>query len=140
MEQKKNLNFHIAKNSVDYSVDELLNDYSTWIFLMKYFFDIFMSHKSNQSNDGSLILDTWKHLSFILKFKSLNESIDEDMIVESQFSSTIKQIDIDPGLLSKYQDFFVFNSIDFVNNFNVNNKNTENVRHIKKKFFILKFI
>ncbi|RNA45198.1 telomere-associated RIF1 [Brachionus plicatilis] len=116
-----------AKKSVDYSQNDLLNDYGTWILLMKYFFDIFMTNKSNQSNDGAFILDTWKHLSCLTQFKSFTESTDDDMIVESQFNqSSIKQVDINSSFLSKYQEFFVTNSLDFVNNFIVNSKNGEN--------------
>ena len=117
-----------VKKGANYGVDELLNDYGSWIFFMKYFFDLFIVNKSNQSHDGLLILDTWKRLSLILKFKKFEQCFDEEMIVESQLNSNNSQLNIDESLLSKYQVFFASNSLEFVNNFTINNKNSENVR------------
>lgn len=114
----------------------MLNDYGSWIFFMKYFFDIFVVNKSNQSHDGLLILDTWKRLSSVLKFKKCDQYFDEEMIVESQLNPDNNQFSVDENFLSKYQEFFVTNSLEFVNNFTVNNKNSENVR---KEHFFFKF-
>lgn len=122
---------------MNYPIQELMNDQTTWMFLMKYFFDILMTQKSNQGNDGILLVETWKEMAKLLDLdiqSYLPENDDEEMIMESQFTGSKKQ-DLKLENLQNYRSLFVSSSVDFVNNFPASSKNTDNVRLLLKSFF-----
>ncbi|CAF0955839.1 unnamed protein product [Brachionus calyciflorus] len=116
--------------NLNYGLNELLNDRVTWMFIMKYFFDIFMTQKLNQSNDGLIILETWKQMAKLLHLDVRIDSMvlvddEDDAIMDSQFQSS-KEPEIKKELLKEYKNYFVQNSIDYVNNYVVSTKQGEN--------------
>lgn len=105
-----------------------LKEKTFWLNMLKYFFEITMTSKSNQSNDGLLIVETWKNICemFSLNYRGeTDEKIElDDIIMETQNCDQA----FPKENLKELIEYFLTASLDFVNNLNPSNKNSDNVK------------
>ncbi|CAF1152492.1 unnamed protein product, partial [Brachionus calyciflorus] len=72
--------------------------------------DIFLTQKINQSNDGLIILETWKQMAKLLNLDVRIDSMilgddEDDAIMDSQFQSS-KDPEIKKEFLKEYKNYF----------------------------------
>lgn len=112
-------NFRYVNEDKYYKIKSSLSNTSTWMYLLKYFFVVILKKASlNQS----LVIQTWKKLYELLKLTSCDYSESRKVLTDEM---TAEEADYDEKEFNELAEYFLRNSIEYVNNYQVSNKNQD---------------
>ncbi len=91
-------------------------DSYVWFYFLKYYFELYMNHKSFPVNDGAIVVESWKSMCALSRLNFNEVDVNERNNDQSNDEN-----------FSEYRHYFLLKTIEYINNYSSTSKNSDNV-------------